>query len=200
MVSGAEVNRRPAVVGWLLLVALLLPGLLLIGSSLQAAERDRAAELVGVWRLDRQVSDDPERELSQARLRLIPGDDAEASERLEQLQRRLTVFLDRIEILTIAWAEPVFTFTYWDEQPRALTLGAKTVEQRPEGPVEVKVSWKSSDRLVVKTGGLADGWTRESYELGGRGDKLFVTIELQRRGSKVPFSFERLYNRAPAAE
>jgi hypothetical protein len=51
----------------------------------------------------------------------------------------------------------------------------------------------------VKTDG-GDGKRIEIYELGDRGDKLFVTVEIYRKGLKRPFSFDRVYHRVTASD
>ncbi len=40
----------------------------------------------------------------------------------------------------------------------------------------------------------------EVFELGGRGEKLFVTVDLYQKGSSRRFSFQRLYNRIDATD
>jgi len=99
-------------------------------------------------------------------------------------------------VVTIAYREGELSLTDWNDAVQTFRVdGKKRPAKRQEFDVSVKSEWKSSDRLVVRTEGAPGGWVRETYELGERGDKLFVLVELQRPGSKSTFSFTRLYHR-----
>jgi len=181
----------------------------LAASPAPAADRGAGlARLAGVWQLDARVSDDPLRMVRSAESRRpAPG----RSERgraeggrpepgAEQLAERVTEVVAGANVLVIAWNDPRLTITTWDDRERTLVVGRKVDEEGPRGPVRVTASWKGSDRLVVATEGDPAGRRLEIYELGGRGDQLFVTVELKVAGSKWPFSFERVYNRVAAGE
>ena len=154
------------------------------------------ARLVGVWQLDQRVSDDPGRLLRPRGGGPPPADRGEDRPRPDYRQRAAMV-IEGANVLTFAYNEGELTITNWDDEVQVLVVnGKKRQAQRKGIDVQVEAGWKSSDRLVVKTTGAPGGWIRETYELGGRGEKLFVTVELQRQGSRWPLSFQRLYNRA----
>ena len=187
--------RLAAVAGLIAVVLFLAPA----GTS--AGDKDAGLQaLVGVWRLDSNVSEDPQRLLRKARGR-SPGQgrserDGGEDSRGASLEDRVAELTAGAEVLTFAYQEELLTLTYWDDRERHFRIdGKKVSESRPAGSVQVQASWKSSDRLIVKTTGAPAGRVVEIFEMGSRGDKLFVTIELYRKGSKYPFSFECLYNR-----
>lgn len=174
----------------------LVGSLTLAPASAEAADREAGlARLVGVWQIDQQVSEDPHRILRQADRRYVPRQGKEKAR--PAFGQRATMVTDGTNVLTIAYGEGEVTLTDWNDAIQTLHVdGKRWPAERGGIAVEVEAGWKSSDRLVVKTTGAPGGWIRESYELGERGDKLFVTVELQRKGSKFPFTFKRLYHRA----
>ena len=149
--------------------------------------------LAGVWQLDQRISDDPHRRLREERGRRPPrrGDKGPPD-----FGPRIELVTKGSNVLTIAYTDGTLAITDWNDDVLELEVDGKKRSATRQGmPVELEAGWKSSDRLVVRTTGVPGGWIRETYELGQRGAKLFVTVELQRRGSKYPFVFERLYNR-----
>lgn len=188
------IARFAATVGPIALLLSLAP------AAARAGDKEAGLQaLVGVWRLDRNVSEDPKRMLRQARGR-SPGpgrSDRGGGENSPDpnLEERVDALTAGAEVLTFAYKDELLTLTYWDDRQRVFRVdGKKVAETRSAGSVEVQASWKSSDRLIVKTGAPA-GKEVEIFEMGERGDKLFVTVELYRKGSKDPFSFECLYQR-----
>ena len=112
-------------------------------------------------------------------------------------ETRAKMVVEGSNVLTIAHREGEVSFTDWNDVVQTLRVdGRKWPAERGGFAVTVEAEWKSSDRLVVRTTGVPGGWILETYELGERGDKLFVRVELQRPGSKTRFTFNRLYNRA----
>ncbi|MCZ6727319.1 MAG: hypothetical protein O7A98_08175 [Acidobacteria bacterium] len=188
-------TRLAAAVGLIALLLALVPAEVVAGDK-QAGLR----ALVGVWRLDRNVSEDPRRLLRQARRRSAGrgrSDRGGGENSLDpSLEERVDALTAGAEVLTFAYRDELLTLIYWDDRQRVFRVdGKKVAETRPAGRVEVQASWKSSDRLIVKTTGGPAGKEVEIFEIGERGDKLFVTVELYRKGSKDPFSFESLYFR-----
>jgi hypothetical protein len=194
---------RPLTTAFFLLAVLLLQAT----PAVTADKAERLLALVGVWQLDSRVSEDPLRMLRQMEGR-SPGsgggrrggagdrDAAEGDSSLARLEERLGEFTSGEEVLTLASTDSQLTITYWDDHQRVLRVDGKKVEEmRADGAVSVKASWGSSDRLLVRTESSTVGKTLEIFELGDRGDKLFVTVELYPKGSKRPFSFQRLYNK-----
>jgi hypothetical protein len=180
--------------------------LVLIAAGAAAADRDTGlARLVGVWQLDSRVSDDPVRELQQASRAGPPPasrrgdrDAGEAAARLDLLERRVGEAVRGDEVLTFAYETPSLRIAYWDDHQRVLRVDGKPVDVDTEdGAAKAEAGWKASDRLVVKTEGPS-GRRVEIFELGDRGDHLFVTVEIYRKGFKQPFSYDRVYDRVTA--
>jgi hypothetical protein len=198
-------SRRLAYAGFAALAAThLLPW----ATPALAADRDTGlARMVGVWQLDTRSSDDPLRALTRARLTAPPplpsdrrGDEAERPALLDALQGRVEEVVRGDSVLTFTYASPNLQVTYWDDRRRAFTVDGRPEEVATEGgSVRQEVEWIGSDRLRVKTDG-GDGKRIEIYELGDRGDKLFVTVEIYRKGLKRPFSFDRVYHRVTASD
>ena len=178
----------------------MLASWMLCAAPSPAADRDTGlARLTGVWQLDHRVSEDPERMLRQG------GGFAPRRRGQEAPQphfgTRVKLVTQGSNVLTFTYRDRVVTVTNLHDVVRTLRVdGKKHAVTRGDLALEVEAGWKSSDRLVVKTTGAPGGWIRETFELGERGDKLFVTVELQRKGSKWPFVFERLYHRRAGSE
>ena len=185
------------------LVALCLPPLVPAPST--AADRDSGlARMVGVWQLDSKVSEDPLRKLRAALRGAPPPRRADAEERSAaaggELEQRLLPLTRGVGVLTLSYSAPELTVTYWDDRQRVLRVDGKKAALEEEGrQVVVEAGWKGSDRLVVETRSGPGERRLEIWELGERGDKLFVTFELYRKGHRWPFRFERLYNRVTSA-
>jgi hypothetical protein len=191
-----------------LLIAAFLAALSLAAAPAPASDRaEGLARLAGVWQLDHRVSDDPIRMLRSAGVP-PPGErpggrrspearrEDERAEGVGLLEERLEAFTEGIGVLTIAFEDPELSITYWDDRERVLVVNGKERDaEGPRGPVRVEADWGSSDRLVVKTHGDPAGKVVEVFEIGGRGEKLFVTVDLYRKGTKRRFSFQRLYYR-----
>lgn len=187
-------------VGLIVCIGILAVGLLSAPLPASAGDRESGlARLVGVWQIDQRVSDDPQRLLRQADRGSVPRQGKEKPR--SEFGERVSMVTEGANVLTIAYAEGVATLTDWHDAVQTLQVdGKRRSAERGGNAVEVEAGWKSSDRLVVKTTGVPGGWIRETYELGERGDKLFVTVELQRKGSRFPFAFDRLYHRAVAQD
>jgi hypothetical protein len=191
---GSRGGRRA---GWLIVVWL---GATLAAAAATAAERDAGlAQLVGIWQLDHRVSEDPRRLLHQEEA--PPRDPRGRSKEPppQSFAERVKMVTDGGDVLTLAYHAPTLTITDWNDAVITFEVDGKSRPVERQGMrVEVEAGWKGGDRLIVKTVGAPGGWIRETYELGGRGDKLFVTVELQRQGAKYPLTFKRLYNKAGA--
>jgi len=175
-------------------------GVLCAPPSASAGDRESGlARLVGVLQIDQRVSDDPQRLLRQVGRGSAPRQGREKGG--SEFGQRVSMVTEGANVLTITYLEGVVTLTDWRDAVQTLRVdGKRWPAERGGMSVEVEAGWKSSDRLVVKTTGTPGGWIRETYELGDRGDKLFVATELQRKGSRFPFTFDRLYHRAVAQD
>jgi hypothetical protein len=170
-----------------------------------SADRDAGlVRLVGVWQLDVRVSEDPRRLLH--RQQAPPRDPhlrgkAGREPAPQSFDERVKMVTEGADVLTIAYHALTLTITDWNDAVRTLEVDGKSRSVERQGVrVDVEAGWKGSDRLIVTSAGAPGGWIRETYELGGRGELLFVTVELQRLGLKEPLTFRRLYNKTGASQ
>ncbi len=194
--------------------ALIVGVVLLLAAPPVAAggKEEGLARMAGIWQLDTRASDDPRRTLDEARRdaearnsakgrtgRRRPEDaprDREGAMVLDDLRERTKRWLDGGQVLTVDVDGHVVTITDWRDRQRSLQVDGKRVPVEIDGaPAVAEASWRSSDRLVVKTTGGPGGKSVEIYELGNRGQTLFLTVELEIKGWGQPFAFDRVYHR-----